>query len=65
MKKFGLFLYIEKTIEIEEAVDIIKNQLSWLETRGLIKLWTSIGNDWSGLKGSLKGSDPIKKILSC
>lgn len=42
MKKFGLFLYIEKTIEIEEAVDIIKNQLSWLETRGLIKLWTSI-----------------------
>lgn len=57
MKKFGLFLYIEKTIEIEEAVDIIKNQLSWLETRGLIKLWTSIGNDWRGLKGA----DPIKK----
>lgn len=24
---------------------LIKNQLSWLETRGLIKFWTSIGKD--------------------
>lgn len=28
MKKFGLFLYIEKTIEIEEAIDRIFNKES-------------------------------------
>lgn len=28
MKKFGFFLYIEKTIEIEEAVDRIFNKES-------------------------------------
>ena len=36
MKKFGLFLYIEKTIEIEEAVDSQNGTIKLVSARNVV-----------------------------